>query len=121
VNKVFYGGDRVARNGDVANKIGSYMLALAANANNVPVYSVVPTSTIDMNLASGDEIPIEERDQDEVLNIQFRNEPATPKGASARNPAFDVTPHELLSGLVTEKGVIYPPFEIHLAKIMQDL
>ena len=121
VNKVFYGGDRVARNGDVANKIGSYMLALAANANNVPVYSVVPTSTIDMDLANGDEIPIEERDQDEVLNIQFRNEPATPKGASARNPAFDVTPHELLSGLVTEKGVIYPPFEIHLAKIMQDL
>ena len=121
VNKVFFGGDRVARNGDVANKIGSYMLALAANANNVPVYSVIPTSTIDMELANGDEIPIEERDQDEVLNIQFRNEPATPKGASARNPAFDVTPHELLSGLVTEKGVIYPPFEIHLAKIMQDL
>ena len=120
VNKVFYGGDRVARNGDVANKIGSYMLALAANANNVPVYSVVPTSTIDMELANGDEIPIEERDQDEVLNIQFRNEPATPAGASARNPAFDVTPHELISGLVTEKGVIYPPFEIHLAKIMQE-
>jgi methylthioribose-1-phosphate isomerase len=120
VNKVFYGGDRVARNGDVANKIGSYMLALAANANNVPVYSVVPTSTIDMELASGDEIPIEERDQDEVLNIQFRNQPATPKGASARNPAFDVTPHELISGIVTEKGVIYPPFEIHLAKIMQE-
>jgi len=120
VNKVFYGGDRVARNGDVANKIGSYMLALAANANNVPVYSVVPTSTIDMELANGDEIPIEERDQDEVLNIQFRNEPATPTGASARNPAFDVTPHELLSGLVTEKGVVYPPFEIHLAKIMQE-
>jgi methylthioribose-1-phosphate isomerase len=120
VNKVFYGGDRVARNGDVANKIGSYMLALAANANNIPVYSVVPTSTIDMELASGDEIPIEERDQDEVLNIQFRNQPATPKGASARNPAFDVTPHELISGIVTEKGVIYPPFEIHLAKIMQE-
>jgi methylthioribose-1-phosphate isomerase len=118
--KVFFGGDRVARNGDVANKIGSYMLALAAKANNVPVYSVIPTSTIDMDLASGDEIPIEERDQDEVLNIQFRNEPATPKGASARNPAFDVTPHELLSGLVTEKGVVYPPFEIHLAKIMQE-
>jgi methylthioribose-1-phosphate isomerase len=96
------------------------MLALAANANHVPVYSVVPTSTIDMELASGDEIPIEERDQDEVLNIQFRNEPATPQGASARNPAFDVTPHELLSGLVTEKGVVYPPFEIQLAKIMQE-
>lgn len=120
VNKVFFGGDRVARNGDVANKIGSYMLALAASANHIPVYSVIPTSTIDLELASGDEIPIEERDPDEVLNIQIRNQPATPRGASARNPAFDVTPHELLSGIVTEKGVVYPPFETNLVKIMQE-
>lgn len=119
VNKVFYGGDRVARNGDVANKIGSYMLALAANANDVPVYSVIPTSTIDMTLKNGDEIPIEEREQDEVLNLQFRGKHATPADASARNPAFDVTPHELITALVTEKGVIYPSFETNLSKIMQ--
>ena len=119
VNKVFFGGDRVARNGDVANKIGSYMLALAAHANGVPVYSVIPTSTIDMSLANGDEIEIEERSQDEVLDIQIAGEAATPQGASARNPAFDVTPHELLAGLVTEKGVIRPPFEANLIKIMQ--
>jgi methylthioribose-1-phosphate isomerase len=120
VNKVFFGGDRVARNGDVANKIGSYMLALAANTNHVPVYSVIPTSTIDLELKNGDEIPIEERDQDEVLNLQFRGKPATPANASARNPAFDVTPHELFTALVTEEGVVYPPFENNLQKIMQD-
>ena len=120
VNKVFFGGDRVARNGDVANKIGSYMLALAAHANGVPVYSVIPTSTVDLSLKNGDEIPIEERDQAEVLEIQFMNQPATPKGASARNPAFDITPHHLLNALVTEKGVVYPPFDVNLLKIMQE-
>ena len=120
VNKVFFGGDRVARNGDVANKIGSYMLALAANANHVPVYSVVPTSTIDLDLKTGDEIPIEERSQDEVLDIQLRGQKATPDDASARNPAFDVTPNALLTAIVTEKGVVYPPFEINLSKIMQE-
>ncbi len=120
VNKVFFGGDRVASNGDVANKIGSYMLALAADANNIPVYSVIPTSTIDMDLKHGDEIPIEEREQDEVLNLQFRGEQATPADASARNPAFDVTPHELLTALVTERGVVYPPFEKNLHDIMQN-
>ncbi|MDP2965874.1 MAG: S-methyl-5-thioribose-1-phosphate isomerase [Pelolinea sp.] len=116
VNKVLFGGDRVARNGDVANKIGSYMLALAANANKVPVYSVVPTSTIDLSLANGDLIPIEERDQDEVLDIQIHGQKVTPEGASARNPAFDVTPHHLLTGIITEKGVIYPPFSKNLFK-----
>jgi len=118
-NKVLFGGDRVARNGDVANKIGSYMLALAAHANGVPVYSVIPSSSIDMSLSSGDEIEIEERGQEEVLDIQIAGESATPAGASARNPAFDVTPHELLSGLVTEKGVILPPIDQNLIKIMQ--
>ena len=116
--KVFFGADRVAANGDVANKIGSYMLALAAHDNNVPVYSVVPTSTIDLSLAHGGLIPIEERDPDEVLGIQFHGEPIAPKNAKARNPAFDVTPNRLLSGIVTENGVVYPPFEINLAKVV---
>ncbi|NPV85573.1 MAG: S-methyl-5-thioribose-1-phosphate isomerase [Anaerolineae bacterium] len=108
--KVFFGADRVAANGDVANKVGSYMLALAAHANDVPVFSVFPTTTVDLNLEHGDLIPIEERDCSEVLNIQIDGKPVTPKGAKARNPAFDVTPNHLLTALVTEKGVIYPPF-----------
>ena len=117
--KVFFGADRVAANGDVANKIGSYMLALAAHDNGVPVYSVVPTSTVDLSLAHGDLIPIEERSMDEVLGIQFQGEPVAPKNAKARNPAFDVTPNRLLSGIVTENGVVYPPFDINLAKVVR--
>ncbi|MBK7453027.1 MAG: S-methyl-5-thioribose-1-phosphate isomerase [Anaerolineales bacterium] len=117
--KVLFGADRVAANGDVANKIGSYMLALAAHDNNVPVYSVVPTSTVDLSLAHGDLIPIEERNTDEVLGIQFHGEPVAPKNAKARNPAFDVTPNRLLSGIVTENGVVYPPFDINLPKFVR--
>jgi len=120
VDKVIFGADRVARNGDVANKIGSYMLALAANANNVPVYSVFPFSTIDIELSNGDLIPIEERTQEEVLDLKLHNRKVTPEGASARNPAFDVTPHALISGLITEKGVITPPFEKKLIEKMRE-
>lgn len=108
--KVLFGADRVARNGDVANKIGTYMLALAAHANQVPVYSVFPTSTVDLSLADGSGIIIEERDPQEVLDIQLSGVQATPAGAKARNPAFDVTPFSLLTGLITENGVAYPPF-----------
>jgi methylthioribose-1-phosphate isomerase len=118
VQKVFFGADRVAANGDVANKIGTYMLALAAKDNEIPVYSVVPTSTIDLSLAHGGLIPIEERTQDEVLNIQLAGVPVTPKGAKARNPAFDVTPGRLITGIVTENGVVYPPFEVNLKKFI---
>ena len=118
VNRVIFGADRVARNGDVANKIGSYMLALAAHANNVPVYSVFPLSTIDIELANGSLIPIEERSQDEVLDLKLHDRKVTPNGASACNPAFDVTPHDLISGLITEKGVITPPFEEKLIRFM---
>ncbi len=118
VQKVFFGGDRVAANGDVANKIGSYMLALAAYDNRVPVYSVVPTSTIDLTLAHGGLIPIEERDPREVLDIQFQGERVVPQGARARNPAFDVTPARLITALVTENGVVYPPFDINLPKFV---
>ncbi len=116
--KVFFGADRVAANGDVANKIGTYMLALAAHANDVPVYAVVPTSTIDLALSSGDSIPIEERDPAEVLDIQIKGEQVVPEGAKARNPAFDITPHQLLTAIVTEKGIIYPPFASNLPRIL---
>ncbi len=116
--KVFFGADRVAANGDVANKIGTYMLALAAYDNNVPAYSVVPISTIDLSLAHGGLIPIEERNPDEVLDIQFQGERVAPIEAQARNPAFDVTPNRLITGIVTENGVVYPPFEVNLKKIV---
>ncbi len=119
VQKVFFGADRVTANGDVANKIGTYMLALAAKDNGIPAYSVVPTSTVDLSLAHGGLIPIEERTQDEVLNIQLAGERVTPKNAKARNPAFDVTPNRLISGIVTENGVVYPPFDVNLPKFVK--
>ncbi len=116
VQKVLFGADRVAANGDVANKIGTYMLALAASDTHVPVYAVAPTSTIDLSISSGDEIPIEERDQGEVLDIQIHGQRVTPPNARARNPAFDVTPHRLITAIVTENGIIKPPFEVNLRK-----
>jgi methylthioribose-1-phosphate isomerase len=118
VNKCFVGSDRTAANGDVANKIGTYMLALAAYDNGVPFYPVVPTSTIDLSLASGDEIPIEERGPAEVLGLTLLGRQVAPEGASARNPAFDVTPARLVTGIVTENGVAYPPFEQSLAQLV---
>ncbi|HET6598197.1 MAG TPA: S-methyl-5-thioribose-1-phosphate isomerase [Anaerolineales bacterium] len=114
--KVLFGADRVAANGDVANKIGTYMLSLAAYDNGVPAYAVVPTSTVDLSLEYGDLIPIEERDPEEVLGIQFQGERVTPVEAEARNIAFDVTPNRLISGIVTENGVVRPPFEMNLRK-----
>ncbi|MCC7163902.1 MAG: S-methyl-5-thioribose-1-phosphate isomerase [Anaerolineae bacterium] len=115
-NKVFYGADRVASNGDVANKIGSYKLAVVAHENGVPVYSVMPTSTIDMALASGLDIPIEERGADEVTTIDGVR--FAPVGVQVGNPAFDVTPHKYLTGIVTERGIVYPPFKENLLRIM---
>lgn len=118
VNKVLFGADRVALNGDVANKIGSYMLALAAYDNGIPAYSVFPISSIDFDLEHGDLIPIEERDPDEVLQISLMGQRATPENAHARNFAFDVTPNRLVSGWITEKGVIYSPFKKNLLNVM---
>lgn len=115
--KCFVGSDRTAANGDVANKIGTYMLALAAYDNGVPFYPVVPTSTIDLSLASGDLIPIEERDPQEVLGLEFMGERVAPRNAKARNIAFDVTPNRLVTGIVTENGVAYPPFEVSLKRL----
>jgi len=117
--KVLFGADRVAANGDVANKIGTYMLALAAHASGVPVYPVVPSSTVDFNLPNGDLIPIEERSPEEVLGIQVNGERVVPPGAKARNPAFDVTPCCLVTALVTEKGIVYPPFITELPLVLR--
>lgn len=116
VQKCFVGSDRTAANGDVANKIGTYMLALAAHDNGVPFYPVIPTSTIDLSLANGDLIPIEERDPQEVLGLEFMGERVAPKNARARNIAFDVTPNRLVTAIVTENGVVYPPFDVNLRR-----
>ena len=120
VNRVLVGADRAAANGDVANKIGTYMLALAARDNQVPFYAVVPTSTVDLSLAEGNQIPLEERDPSEVLNLEVEGEPVAPAGALARNPAFDITPNRLITGIVTENGVVYPPFENNLPKVIRE-
>ena len=120
-DKVFFGADRVAANGDVANKVGSYMLALAAHANHVPVYSVFPTSTVDLSLENGDQIPIEERSPSEVLDLQLHGVRVAPEKAKARNPAFDVTPNYLFTALVTDKGIIHQPLKDNLPRIVRGI
>jgi len=119
VASVFVGADRIASNGDVANKIGTYMLALAANDNRVPFYVVAPTSTIDLALRSGDQVPIEERSPAEVLNLQADGQPIAPSGSRARNPAFDITPHRLVTAIVTEIGILRPPYQIALSQAVE--
>ena len=104
VDLVLVGADRVTRNGDVCNKIGTYEKALAAYDNDVPMYAAVPSATFDWALAAGDEVPIEERDADEVLR-PAGGEPIAPSSTVVANPAFDVTPGRLLTGLITERGV----------------
>ena len=117
VDLVLFGADRVAANGDVANKIGSYKLAVIARENGVPCYSVVPTPTIDLSLAHGDLIPIEERDAREVTHVGA--EQIAPDGVPVYNPAFDVTPHRYLTGIITEEGICYPPFEMSLRRAVE--
>jgi methylthioribose-1-phosphate isomerase len=110
------GCDRVAANGDTANKIGTYHLALAAKAHNVPFYVAGPTSSIDMAMASGDLIEIEQRPAEEV--IQVMGQQITPDGTAAENPAFDITPAAFITAIITEKGVVEPPFEQNLRRVM---
>ncbi|MEE8392138.1 MAG: S-methyl-5-thioribose-1-phosphate isomerase [Anaerolineae bacterium] len=119
VDIVLVGADRVAANGDVANKIGTYTLAVVAQANGIPFYSCVPTSTIDLSLPIGDDIPIEERSADEVTGLTYQGRPVVPEGVHAANPAFDVTPHRYVTGIVTENGIAYPPFEMNLRKAVE--
>mgnify|MGYP001573374959 CR=1 FL=1 len=109
VDAVVVGCDRVAANGDVANKIGTYGIAVLARRHNVPFYVAGPTSSIDLNCPSGGEIPIEQRNPREVSHIFGR--PVTPRGVRILNPAFDITCHDLVSAIITEKGVITPPFQ----------
>jgi len=108
VDCVITGADRIAANGDTANKIGTYTLAVLARENSIPFYIAAPTTTIDPSLINGDEIPIEERSADEVTHVQ--GVPIAPEGVSAANPAFDVTPHRYISAIITEKGIIKAPY-----------
>lgn len=112
------GADRVAANGDTANKIGTYNLAVVARANKVPFYVAAPLSTIDLKTATGDDIEIEERSADEVTHIG--GIAITPDDIMVGNPAFDVTPAEYITAIITEKGVIYPPFEENIKKMFEE-
>ncbi len=106
IDMVIVGADRIARNGDFANKIGTYEKAVLAKENGIPFYVAAPGSTIDLSCESGDKIPIEERSEEEVHYIG--NERVTPEGAEAKNPAFDVTPSKLVTGIITERGIFNP-------------
>lgn len=124
IQAVFVGCDRVAANGDTANKIGTSMAALAAKRYNVPFYVCAPTSTIDMDTATGDDIVIEQRKPEEVTDMWYEKPMAAP-GVKVYNPAFDVTDHDLITGIVTEFGIAYPPYsesfqEIFLKKQIRD-
>ena len=113
VQSVIVGADRIAANGDVANKIGTYSLAVLAKENDVPFYVAAPTSTVDLSIPDGDAIPIEERDPREVTH--FGGARVATEGVEALNVAFDVTPNEYVTSIVTEVGVVFPPFEVALA------
>ena len=115
IDLIIVGSDRIASNGDVANKIGTYGKAVLARENGIPFYVAAPTSTIDWSCSKGDEIPIEERQEDEVLFVRGKDRNGrikavriAPEGATARNPAFDVTPARFISGIITEKGLVKP-------------
>jgi len=115
VDAVIVGADRIAANGDVVNKIGTYMVAVLARTHKIPFYVAAPLSTIDASIKSGQEIPIEQRDQKEVTHFQGKR--TTPQSVSAQNPAFDVTPHQYVSAIITEKGVITPPFKANIRRL----
>jgi methylthioribose-1-phosphate isomerase len=108
IDMVVVGADRIAANGDTANKIGTYTVAVLAHEHKVPFYVAAPLSTIDLATPDGDQIPIEERDQREVSHLGSAR--LTPEGAHIRNPAFDVTPHRYITGFITERGIFKPPF-----------
>ena len=119
VQACFVGCDRIAANGDFANKIGTSGVAILAKHYGIPVYTLGPTSTIDMNCPDGAHIPIELRDGDEIKNLWYEKPMALPE-VKCFNPSFDVTDHELLTGIVTEKGICYPPFTESLAALFKD-
>jgi methylthioribose-1-phosphate isomerase len=117
VDAVIVGCDRVASNGDTANKIGTMTLSVLAKEFGIPFYIAAPTPTIDMETPSGKEIPIEERPHEEITT--FKGERVAPENISVYNPAFDVSQAENITAIVTEKGIVYPPYKENLAKLMK--
>lgn len=118
IDMVVVGADRIAQNGDTANKIGTYSVAVLAARNNVPFYIAAPLSTVDMSLNNGSEIPIEERSHEEVTTVKGQR--IAPEGVDVYNPAFDITEAELIKGIITEKGIAYPPYKESLQKFFND-
>ena len=116
VDCVIVGADRIAANGDTANKIGTYTLAVLAKEHGIPFYVAAPTTTIDLSLASGDEIPIEQRSQEEVTHIQ--GVAIAPEGIDVANPAFDITPHRYITAIITENGIIREPYGERIKRIV---
>jgi len=116
VDCIITGADRVAANGDTANKIGTYTLAVLAKENHIPFYIAAPVSTIDLKMKSGREIPIEERSPDEITMIAGRR--IAPKGIAVKNPAFDVTPHRYITAIITENGIVRKPYKTNLKKVL---
>ena len=117
VDIVLVGSDRTAANGDVANKVGTYKLGVLAKENGIPFYAVLPTSTLDLSVPTGDDIPIEERDAVEVTHV--RDCQIAPDGVRVLNIAFDVTPHRYVTGIVTENGIAYPPYRQSLQRMVE--
>jgi methylthioribose-1-phosphate isomerase len=117
IDLVVVGADRIAANGDTANKIGTYTVAVLAREHKIPFYVAAPLSTIDLSTPDGDQIPIEERDRREISHLGSSQ--LTPEGAHIRNPAFDVTPHRYISGIITEKGIFGPPYHETLKRAFE--
>ncbi len=115
INKVIVGADRIAANGDVANKIGTYSIAVLAKEHNIPFYVAAPLSTIDMSIKNGDDIPIEERNAAEITTI--RGVKVAPDGMAVYNPAFDVTPNRYITAIITEAGIAFPPYQESIKKL----
>jgi methylthioribose-1-phosphate isomerase len=118
VNGVVVGADRIAINGDTANKIGTYTLAVLANYHNIPFYVAAPLSTIDIYIENGKDIPIEERDPNEVTHCNGKR--IAPEGIEVYNPAFDLTPNELIQAIITEKGILKQPFKESIKQILEE-
>ena len=115
VNKVIAGADRIAANGDTANKVGTYNLAVLSRFHKIPFYIAAPFSTFDLSLKTGQGIPIEQRNPEEITRL-FSGKPIAPKGIKVFNPAFDVTPNELISAIITDRGIIKPPYRKNIKK-----
>lgn len=109
----------MAANGDGANKIGTSGVAILAKEYGIPFYMFVPTSTIDLNTATGDDIVIEQRNGEEIYKMWYEKDMA-PEGIKTYNPAFDVTNHKYITAVVTEKGVVYPPYDVNLKKLFEE-